>query len=269
MKNFYNQEQLAHYFQRCNQAAARVLDVEIEVVAETGSTNADLMARVVSLKKPTLLVAEHQTAGKGRAGRTWLSTPGGVLTFSLAWHFHTSLQQLSAFPLVVGLSLAESLRRIGVQVEVKWPNDLLKDGKKLAGILVESAPASAAEGGYWAVIGIGLNLQVPQALEQQIGQAVADSAWLAQMDRNQLLAELTHAVASAATVFEEYGFEVFVERWNALHAFAGQEVRIMEADRVLVQGRAIGIDASGRLLIDDHGQQRAIHSGDVSLRPLA
>ncbi|TXI96205.1 MAG: biotin--[acetyl-CoA-carboxylase] ligase [Burkholderiaceae bacterium] len=264
---FFNQQAIESVLERCNQLAARACPICVEVVAETASTNSDLMARAATMTQTTLLVAEHQTAGRGRAGRSWMSTPGGVLTFSLAWPFQGALTQLSAFPLVVGLAVAERLRTIGVQVQLKWPNDILKDGKKLGGILVESAPMQ--RGGTCVVIGLGLNLQVPQELEASIGLEVADSAWLAQMDRNQLLAELAHAIMSAAQVFEEFGFEAFVERWNALHAFAGLPVRIVEQGETLHQGIALGIDASGRLLLDDAGRQIAIHSGDVSLRPLA
>lgn len=258
---------IAQYLLEQNQRETRQVQLQIEVVAETGSTNLDLMQRTAQLQTPILRVAEHQTAGRGRAGRSWLSSPGAVLTFSMAWHFDKPAQSLSSLPLVVGVAVAECLRQIGVQVHLKWPNDILKEGKKLAGILVESSPASNS--GTWVVIGLGLNLHLPPALEQEIGQAVADSAWLAQMDRNDLLAQLTHAIGRAIQVFDEYGFEAFVDRWNQLHAYAGQMVRIAEAERVLHQGVAQGIDDMGRLLLQVDESMVAIHSGDVSLRPLA
>ncbi|MBC3881111.1 biotin--[acetyl-CoA-carboxylase] ligase [Undibacterium sp. LX40W] len=263
----FNASVINAFLAQLNQQQARQLELAVEVVAETGSTNLDLMQRTPQLRQATLRVAENQTAGRGRAGRTWLSTPGGVLTFSLAWHFAKPAHSLSAVPLVVGVAVAECLRHIGVQVHLKWPNDILKEGRKLAGILVESA--AAPEGGTWVVIGLGLNLQVPAELEQEIGQAVADSTWLAQMDRNQLLAQLAHAIGRAMQVFDEYGFEVFVERWNQLHAYAGQFVRIMEQSEILHQGQASGVDAMGRLQLLVDGKLIAIHAGDVSLRPLA
>ena len=258
---------IAAFLQRQNQQQTRQIQLTVEAVAETGSTNLDLMQRTSQLRVPTLRVAENQTAGRGRAGRSWLSSPGGVLTFSVAWHFAKPAHSLSAVPLVVGVAVAECVRQIGVQVHLKWPNDVLKEGKKLAGILVESSPAP--DGGTWVVIGLGLNLHMPTKLEQEIGQAVADSAWLAQMDKNDLLAQLAHAIGRAMQVFDEYGFAVFVDRWNQLHAYAGQAVRIVEAEQVLHQGLALGIDDMGRLLLQVDGNTVAIHSGDVSLRPLA
>lgn len=240
--------------------------ISIEVVDETGSTNADLMQRVKRLHTPTLLVARHQTAGRGRAGRTWLSTPDGVLTFSLAWEFPAGASSMMGLPLTVGVAITERLLQLGVPVQLKWPNDILRETKKLAGILVES---QAGQGhSSWAVIGIGLNLSVPPELEREIGQQVADAAWLAQMDRNQLLAQLLQALQVALTEFSLQGFTAFVERWNRLHAHAHQTVVIMEQGKVLHQGIALGVDALGCLLLQTEQGERRIHSGDVSLRPL-
>lgn len=240
--------------------------VDVEVVAETGSTNADLMARLSLLQSPLLRVAERQTAGRGRAGRTWHSVPGGVLTFSLAWYFPQSAQGLLGLPLCVGVALAETLLALGVPVSVKWPNDILKDGKKLAGILIESA--TAKQGGSWAVIGIGLNLNIPASLEAEIGHLVADAPWLAQMDRSRLLAHLLNALAKAMEQFRLQGFGAFAERWNHLHAYAQQEVVILDRGEVLQQGRALGVDKNGCLVLHTAQGQVTVMAGDVSLRPL-
>lgn len=240
--------------------------ISIELVDETGSTNADLMLRAKNLNTPTLLVTRHQTAGKGRAGRRWLSTPDGVLTFSLAWEFPHGGQALLGLPLAVGVAIAERLNQLGVPVKLKWPNDILKESKKLAGILVESQTSNS--GTSWAIIGIGLNLRVPAELEQSIGQEVADAAWLAQMDRNQLLAELIQALQVAMHEFAAQGFAAFVDRWDRLHAYAMQKVMIMEQAEVLHQGVALGVDHQGCLLLQTDQTRLHIHSGDVSLRPL-
>jgi BirA family biotin operon repressor/biotin-[acetyl-CoA-carboxylase] ligase len=238
--------------------------IDIEVIQQTGSTNADLLARVPQLARPTLLMALSQTAGRGRAGRSWLSAPGSSLTFSLAWKLRGPLARLAGLPLAVGVTLAEALAAQGVRVQLKWPNDVLKDGSKLAGILVETQ--AAADGAIWAVVGIGLNLLLPDELERQIGRPAAGAPWLAQMDRAVLMAALADALHDALQQFDADGFAPFCGRWNQLHAWRGLPVAIMDGGAVLHAGSAAGVDQSGRLLLDtDHGRIEVL-SGDVSLR---
>jgi BirA family biotin operon repressor/biotin-[acetyl-CoA-carboxylase] ligase len=253
----------------CRGAAA---GVAIEVVAETGSTNADLLARVTApggLAGPVLLSALHQTAGRGRAGRSWLSAPGSTLMFSLAWKLGGPLNRLAGLPLAVGVALAESLAALEVPVALKWPNDLMKDGSKLAGILVETRDAPVPGDGIWAVIGVGINLLMPQQLESDIGRTVAAAPWLARMDRNALLAALLNSLAAALQEFDGAGFAAFSERWNRCDAYRGEPVVILENGIVLHEGTAAGVDATGRLQLDTGNGRIAILSGDVSLRPAA
>jgi len=239
--------------------------VAVEVVAQTGSTNADLLARASTLAAPVLLIAEHQTAGRGRAGRPWLSAPDHSLTFSLAWKFEGGLQRLTGLPLAVGVALAETLGRLGQQVQLKWPNDLLKDGDKLAGILVETQPAGS-NGATWAIVGIGLNLAMPDELEEKIGRAVAAVPWLARMDRDALMAAVLDGLAQALAQFAQHGFPAFSARWNVLHAYQGQAVTILDRGEVLHEGQAAGVDDAGRLLLDTEHGRIVIVAGDVSLR---
>lgn len=241
--------------------------VRIQVVAETGSTNADLLAQVERLQGPALLLAEKQTAGRGRAGRVWHSAPGASLTFSLAWKFNLSIQQLAGLPLTVGVALAQALAGFGVTVQLKWPNDLLMNGKKLGGTLIETAVhRSGAATGAWAVIGIGLNVAMPDDLAAQIDSPATAAPELAQLDRNLLMAALVSSLAEALLLFEQQGFNAFMQRWNALHAYAGQLVVIQDRARILNEGIAVGVDAAGCLLLDTAVGQVAIMAGDVSLR---
>lgn len=253
--------------------AASASHVAIEVVQETGSTNADLLARVPSiahraggatLQGPLLRVAERQTAGRGRAGRSWLSAPGASLTFSVAWPFRAPLQRMAGLPLAVGVAIAETLAGLGVPVQLKWPNDVLKDGAKLAGILVETQ--TAPDGTIWAVVGCGMNLLLPDELEAAIGRAAAAAPWLAQMERNALLAQLLSRLCAVLAEFDDTGFAAFAERWNALQAWRGEPVRLLDQGAVQQEGLAAGVDDHGRLLLDTPAGRVAVLSGDVSLR---
>lgn len=238
--------------------------IDIEVVTETGSTNADLLARAAGLQRPLLRVALHQTAGRGRAGRSWLSAPGAALTFSLAWHFAGPLRELAGLPLAVGVALADALAALDMPVQLKWPNDVLRDGAKLAGVLIETQAAPG--GGVWAVIGIGLNLLMPDDIEQRIGRKVAAAPWLAQMDRNALMARLLGALAANLDQFAQGGFAPFCARWNRLHAYQGVPVVIVDRGVTLHEGVAAGVDDGARLLLDTAAGRLAIVAGDVSLR---
>ena len=275
----------------CRSAAAAA--VTIEVVARTGSTNADLLARAgavrvgpgaeaagiathdasAPLTGPTLLVALAQTAGRGRAGRAWLSDAGS-LTFSLAWPCAQALTGLLGLPLAIGVTVAEVLAARQLKVELKWPNDVLLDGRKLAGILIETtAPAFGPDGGRarprpWAVIGIGMNLLSAGEAARTVDGAIV--AALPATDRNVLLAALLDALVLSLQEFEQAGLAPFVARWNALHAHAGQRVDILDQGNILHSGVALGIDAGGRLLLDTGApgpaKVVAIVAGDVSLR---
>jgi BirA family biotin operon repressor/biotin-[acetyl-CoA-carboxylase] ligase len=245
-------------------AALSRAGVAVEVVPETGSTNADLLARAAQLTEPLLLVAEHQTAGRGRAGRSWLSSSENSLTFSLAWKFDGGPQLLSGLPLAVGVALGDALAQLGVQVQLKWPNDVLKDGDKLAGILIETQ--SAPSGGTWTVIGIGLNLIMPDEVEALLGRSAAGAPWLARMEREVLMAALLDALAEALRLFARQGFAAFSARWNLRHAWQGQTVVLLDNGKLLQEGLAAGVDDAGRLLLDTADGRSTVLAGDVSLR---
>ncbi len=247
----------------CNAEAQRVA---MTLVAETGSTNADLLAGIENFAAPQLLIAEAQTAGKGRAGRAWHSEPGATLTFSLAWKFNLPTHALLGLPLAVGVVITEALAQFEVDAGLKWPNDVLLGGKKVAGVLIETAVAKeAARDQVWAVIGIGINIVMPERLAALIGRPVAAASRL-QEDRNRVLAALLNGLVDAASLFEAQGFRAFRERWNQRHAYSGQQVVIVDRGQMLHEGRAAGVDDSGRLLLDTSNGQIAVVAGDVSLR---
>ncbi len=245
----------------------------VEVVAVTGSTNADLRQRADQLRTPVLLAAEQQTAGRGRAGRSWLSAPEDSLCFSLAWRFAGQVARLAGLPLAVGVALADALRSRGYPVTLKWPNDLLLNGDKLGGILVETTTVRTDrdEPALWAVIGVGLNVSVNRERDDGVATPVASLSSLASLgesiDRNTLLAALADALVAALVSFDAQGLAPFIDRWQRWHAFAGLPVMIVEQGRLLHEGVARGIDALGCLLLDTGSGIVAVAAGDLSLRP--
>ena len=240
----------------------------IEAVASTGSTNADLMARIGHMTMPIALVADHQTAGRGRAGRCWHSSADASLTFSLAWRFGLSVQALSGLSLVVGVALADALAQTGAAVQLKWPNDLLIDQKKLGGVLIETSADPRDASSLWAVIGVGINLQSSVQAASDIGQPIASLALPIDADRNVLLALILDHLCANLVQFEQCGFAQFVPRWDRLHAHRDFAVSIIDRGVVLHTGIARGVDAQGCLLLDTSTGMRAIAAGDVSLRAM-
>lgn len=240
--------------------------IDLEVVDETGSTNADLVARLPQLERPVCRLAHQQTAGRGRDGRQWLSTPDGSLTFSLAWCFRRPLHELGGLPLAAGVAVAAVLKRFHIDVRLKWPNDVLKDGRKLAGILTESTTSAATGSSAWVVIGIGINLDLDVACRNQIDQPISDLPELDAADRPRLVGMLLEELVRTLAQFDQEGFAPFMERWNANHAHAGQEVDILERGRIVHAGTAHGVDEAGRLVLQSAAGPVSILSGEVSLR---
>ena len=236
--------------------------IQFEVVGSTGSTNADLRERLPGLAQPVLRAAEFQTAGRGRAGRSWVDAHGDSLSFSLAWHLAGDMRQVSGLSLVTGVLIAETLRAQGWEAGLKWPNDLLLDGRKLGGILIETV---SARPGTWAIIGIGLNVHPNPERDAAAG---AETASLAPsgVDRNVLLASLVNGLAEGLPLFDAQGLTPFVPRWQALHAYAGEAVDLIDRGRLMQQGIARGIDEMGCLLLDTRAGRIAVLAGDISLR---
>jgi BirA family biotin operon repressor/biotin-[acetyl-CoA-carboxylase] ligase len=237
--------------------------VRIEVVASTQSTQADALAAGAPERGCALFLAEHQLGGVGRQGRAWHSAPADAsLPFSLARRFARPLPALSGLSLVAGIALAEALGLDAVRL--KWPNDLVAQGRKLGGILVNLR--NAGDGDCEAVIGVGLNLRLPA--DAAIDQPWIDLAALgaAPESRNLLVARLLSALLPALELFEAEGLAPFHARWQRLDALSGQPVQVLDGPRVHA-GESAGISASGALRLRDGAGVREFASGEVSLRP--
>lgn len=243
---------------------------EIEIVDETGSTNTDLLERAArGAASGTVRVAELQTRGRGRRGRDWHSGLGGALTFSLLWRFDQGGGFLTGLSLAVGIALTRVLRRHGAQhVMLKWPNDVLWRHLKLAGILIELG--GDVMGPAVAVIGVGINLRLPDAVKERIDQPVVDLKKIGvDMDRNRLFAEMLAELGTALKKFSKEGFAPFREEWDRLHAYQDKMVRLSMPDRTHFEGRVKGVAEDGALLIATRSGTRKFYGGELSLRPVA
>lgn len=235
---------------------------DVDVLAECGSTNTLLLEKAErGAPAGTVIVAERQTAGRGRLGRQWLSEPGSSLTFSLLWRFPAGVAP-SGLSLAVGVAVAEVLQTLGVPgIALKWPNDVLRDGRKLGGILVELVSGALDA----SVIGLGVNLKLPKALPAEV-RAAATTLDLP-LSRNELLAKLLVGLQGVLEQFATAGFAALRPRWQALNAYAGASVQVVSEFSPPIDGRCMGVDGEGALLLEGAGGVQRIITGDVSLRP--
>lgn len=240
----------------------------LEVHWELDSTSSELQRRGPTAADLSVVFAETQTAGRGRRGRTWLSPPGLNLYMSCLKRFDGGLAGLSGLSLAVGVIVLRALTAAGVQgAGLKWPNDVLTPQGKLAGILVELS--GEYQGPCAAVIGIGLNLRLTDALREQAGQPVADVAGLCggrPPSRNAMAAALVQALADGLQQFERYGFAAFVDDYAAHDLLRGVPLSLTGAHGDFL-GTGAGVDARGALLVRlADGSTRAVDSADVTVR---
>ncbi len=210
---------------------------------------------------PALCLAEHQSAGHGRHGRPWVSPYGRNLYLSLAWRFRAPPAPANALPLVCAVALAGRLEGLGAtEIGLKWPNDLLLDGAKLGGLLLETA----ANGRLW-VIGLGLNLYLPPALRSGIGQPVAQLREIpafAPPVRNALAAEMTLALVSALDSFVRQGPGPFLERWARYDILRHRRVRLHHGSEPL-EGECLGVAPDGALRLATPAGERRLFAGEI------
>jgi BirA family biotin operon repressor/biotin-[acetyl-CoA-carboxylase] ligase len=243
-------------------------DLHIEILDHAPSSNALLLQRAAQGEASgTVLAVEWQNAGRGRLGKTWHSGLGEALTFSLLWRFGSGLAALSGLSLAVGVAMMRALDELGVQgVGLKWPNDLLLNEGKLAGILIEAQGDML--GPSAVVIGIGLNLYVPESLRDQIDQPVSDLSALEQTmpERNRVLAVSLKHLASILHDFAAGGFASMRDEWEKHHVFQQRPVRLLLPDGSQIAGMALGISDEGALRLATAQGEKIFNAGEVSLR---
>ena len=261
-----------HQFERLDAAVtgaalgALASRYSVDILDTCESTNTLLLERAQDgAPSGSVVACEHQTAGRGRRGRTWLSAPGDSLTFSLLWRFPAGMAPPAGLSLAAGVAVARALERMGAAgIQLKWPNDVLAASGKLAGVLVEVVSAAAPT----AVIGIGINVRLPRAIADAVGSKPADlaSVMVYPPSRNLLLANLLIELHAVLEGFAQNGFAAVREEWLARNAHTGCGVRIFSEGAQTVEGRCAGVDSDGALLLDTGAGMRRIISGEVSLR---
>lgn len=243
-------------------------ELHIEILDHAASSNALLLQRTAQgATKGTVLAVELQTAGRGRLGRTWHSGLGDTLTFSLLWRFTSGLAALSGLSLAVGVAMMRALDELGVQgVGLKWPNDVLLNEGKLAGILIEAQGDML--GPSAVVIGVGINLTVPEALRGRIDQQATDLASLGMPvpERNLVLAVSLKHLAAMLHEFAEHGFAPMRVEWESHHVFQRRPVRISLPDGSQIVGTVLGVADDGTLRLETEQGEQIFHAGEVSLR---
>ncbi len=246
-------------------STSRTLLNKLEILPETDSTNRYLMART---ETGLACFAEYQQDGRGRRGRSWHSPFAANICFSLTWHFDDAANTLSGLSLAAGVWIAEALQAAGISgVGLKWPNDVLHNGRKLAGVLIEMKGETA--GPCQTVIGIGLNVDMPAKTAETIDQPWTDIRIITgqQPRRNQIAGLLLHHLLTGLSSYQRNGLSTVLERWNEMDCMAGRQVQLHHPSGVLA-GTARGIDETGALQLACKDGLRSIHSGEVSLRPV-
>ena len=239
----------------------------LSIAHETVSTQLDAASAGAPAQGCAVFFAEFQSGGVGRNGRAWASPASANLYFSVSRRFSRSLATMPGLSLVVGVATVEALHAMGyADVRLKWPNDLWVDARKLGGILVQLRNEAP---GCSAVIGMGLNVHMPDEAARRIDQAWCDLSQLGDgvVSRNDVAAHVLGALLPALQRFDDEGLSPFLSRWQALDTLHGRPVRVTDGVQQF-EGVSLGIDGDGALrLRGEDGRERSFHGGEVSLRP--
>lgn len=235
---------------------------------ECSSSNDEIMAlarQSADLAHKALCVAHFQTKGRGRQGRSWVNRQGECLMFSLGWAFDKPQYELGSLALVVALACRRALAEIGLDVNIKWPNDLVVANDKLAGILIETA---RVENKTVAVIGIGINFVLPKEVENATSvQALFQTASKQGVSVEALLNAVLAQLDALLNEYAQNGFASCVGEYDAANRDTGRPVLLLQEGRVVHEGVVKGVDAQGALRLLTDEDEKTIVSGEISLRP--
>lgn len=239
--------------------------IQLDVLNIIDSTNQYLKEQLPRIDNAHFCLAEAQTAGRGRHGRKWVSPYGSSLYLSYYWRFAAGYQAISGLSLAVGVAITEALASIGIEnVQLKWPNDLYCQNKKLAGVLVEVEGQMGAS--CDCIIGIGLNIDLSDR-QDEIDQPWIDltKAATKPIDRNLVAAVLIKRLVEAMHAFEQKGLEPFLESWQSLDLYRDKPIRLIMGKKTL-DGFGKGISHDGGLLVEIDGNIQTYYGGEISVR---
>lgn len=237
----------------------------IEIVQNIDSTNQFLLAEHQTRQSGDIIIAEQQYAGQGRLGRRWISPYAMNLYCSILWRFNFEPARLGALSLVVAMAIIQTLQQIGAQdCKIKWPNDILFQGEKLAGILIDSVVNAAQQD---VIIGIGINLNMHPAQGKFIDQAWTSVNAITgeTVMRNQAVAILLQTLFPMLEQYAEHGFSAFQSHWQQWDALFGHEITLQH-EKQTTYGIAQGVNTEGHLLVKSGETINAVHSGEVQVR---
>ncbi len=241
--------------------------IEVEVHSLIDSTNSYLMRRLPNQVTPgQVCLAEYQSAGRGRRGRQWISPFGSQIYLSMYWYLEQGLSAAMGLSLVTALAVSDAIYSVtNVQVQLKWPNDVYLGGVKLAGILID-LEGQALEPSH-SVIGIGLNLAMPQQAAQQIDQKWTDlqTHCDSKIDRNALSAQLIHHLLKRLEQHNCNGLAVMIDEWHARDFYLNKRVKLLTGENT-TKGICRGVNNQGALMLEIDGKIKPIYGGEVSLR---
>jgi len=246
---------------------------ELLIINEIDSTNSYLQRfGDPNLGKANVCIAEQQSAGKGRHGKSWKSIFGGSLLYSISWMFPQMPRDFSALTLAVGVEVQETLADLGFRnVQLKWPNDLLVENAKLGGILLEVAQRKE---GIQLVCGVGMNIlhgidasEVEQKLVS-LQDILPENKKTEEICRNYLAAKITDRLIALFRIYPSKGFTLWKTRWQNAHAFAGDNVQVTSPEKI-VKGIALGVDQEGAFLVQTEDKIERFISNDVSVRKIS
>lgn len=252
-------------------STARSGITNLEVSLKTESTNRYLMDKLPHENiHGNVVLAEYQSAGKGsKDDRKWVSPLGGGIYMSIGWHFDAYPNSFTALSLSAGVAVARALQKCGVDgLSLKWPNDIIAGKGKLGGILIESR--GITKGHCDIVIGIGVNVRLPDQIHEMIGQPFTDLSRLTASppSRNRVVGAIISETITMLAEFNVYGFTRFIDEWRELDCFAGKDASLIFSDRT-VSGRVLGIENNGMLSMSINGRKRQFAGGELSLREIA